>query len=141
MKKKLLVIYILGCITLSGSPAEAQNKESLQLWKIVAESKFRGLKGVKFSDNLLALNGKPVMVAGYLYPLKSGYWHNHFVLSALPTRACYFCGVGGPETIIEVFSEQKVMYKEEMILIKGILRVNREDNSKLPVIIEKAYDY
>lgn len=139
--KNLLFVIIFTYIFLGGTTVQAQNNENLQLWKIVAETKFRGLRGVKFNDKLLSIEGKLVTVAGYIYPLKSGYWHDHFVLSALPTKSCYFCGGAGPETVIEVFAEQKVMYKEKMIVIKGILRINQEDNSKLPVIIEKAYDY
>ena len=41
-------------------------------------------------------------------PFDNGMHSAHFMFSSIPLNACFFCGVGGPETVIEVFSKSKI---------------------------------
>src|SRR5688572_22321444 len=65
-----------------------------------------------FSAAAKALNGKTVTLPGYMVPFENGVKGNHFMLSSMPLNACFFCGVGGPETVVEVFLKEPVTYTE-----------------------------
>lgn len=70
---------------------------------ITGSEEFDGLDKPIFSDAAKALNGKSVTLPGYLVPFENGAQKsNHFMLSSLPINACFFCGGGGPETVVEV---------------------------------------
>jgi hypothetical protein len=80
-----------------------------------------------FTDAVKALNGKKITLPG-----------NHFMLSSLPLNACFFCGVGGPETVVEVFSTKPVAYTEKPIEIQGKLMLNDRNPDQMIYILENA---
>ncbi|RAW02722.1 hypothetical protein [Pseudochryseolinea flava] len=91
-----------------------------------------------FTDKVKALNGKLITLPGYMVPFENGIKGAHFMFSSMPLNACFFCGVGGPETVVEVFSKEVVTYTEKPIEIKGILRLNEKDPEKMIYVIEGA---
>jgi hypothetical protein len=91
-----------------------------------------------FSAAAKSLNGKLVTLPGYIVPFESGMKSNHLMLSSLPLNACFFCGVGGPETVIEVYLKKEVTYTEKPIEIQGILKLNDKDPDKMVYILENA---
>src|SRR5688572_29686159 len=58
-----------------------------------------------FTDATKALNGKTVSLPGYMVPFESGIKGSHFMFTSMPLNACFFCGVRGPETVVEVFAK------------------------------------
>lgn len=91
-----------------------------------------------FTSALKSLNGKLITLPGYMVPFESGMKGNHFMFSSMPLNACFFCGVGGPETVVEIFTSGTVNYSEKPIEIKGILKLNSTDPEKMIYILEKA---
>jgi hypothetical protein len=91
-----------------------------------------------FTPAVKALNGKSVILPGYMVPFESGMKGNHFMFSSMPLNACFFCGVGGPETVVEIFSSSTVNYSEKPIEIKGILKLNSTNPDKMIYSIENA---
>jgi len=89
-----------------------------------------------FSEETKKLEGKSVTLPGYMIPFESGYSENHFILSSLPLNACFFCGVGGPEGVIEVYSEKPVKYTDKPIELTGRLKLNAEDPDQFMYILE-----
>jgi superfamily II helicase len=55
----------------------------------------------------------------------------HFMLSSLPLNACFFCGVGGPETVVEIFLTNPITYTDKPVEIKGKLILNDKDPDKM----------
>src|SRR6185436_7023009 len=55
-----------------------------------------------FSVAAKSLEGKVVTLPGYMNPFEQGNKGTLFMLSALLINACFFCGVGGPESVVEV---------------------------------------
>jgi hypothetical protein len=51
---------------------------------------------------------------------------------------CFFCGNAGPETVMEVFSKDKVKYTTDLITIKGTLSLNDSDAMRLMYILKDA---
>jgi len=91
-----------------------------------------------FTDEVKALAGKPVVLPGYMVPLENQVTSEKIMLSSLPLNACFFCGVGGPETVIEVFLKERTRYIEKPVEIRGILRLNDKDPDKMIYILEQA---
>lgn len=91
-----------------------------------------------FTDAVKALNGKKVTLPGYMVPFENGIKGNHFMLSSLPLNACFFCGVGGPETVVEVFTTKSVTYTEKPIEIQGTLMLNDRNPDQMIYILENA---
>lgn len=91
-----------------------------------------------FSEAAKSLNGKTVSLPGYMVPFESGFKSNHFMLSSLPLNACFFCGVGGPETVIEVYLKSEVTYTEKPIEVRGILELNADDPDKMIYLLKDA---
>jgi hypothetical protein len=91
-----------------------------------------------FSEAAKKLEGKLVTLPGYIVPFENATKTNHLMLSSQPLNACFFCGVGGPETAVEVFLKKEIPYSEKPVEIQGILRLNGKDPDKMIYILEQA---
>jgi hypothetical protein len=91
-----------------------------------------------FSAEAKSLNGKSVSMPGYIVPFENGVKSSHFMFSATPLNACFFCGVGGPESVVEVYASEEITYTDKPMEIKGVLRLNDKDPDKMIYILEKA---
>ena len=82
-----------------------------------------GFQKATFSPKLRDLEGKKVTITGYLLVLDSK--QSIFLLSKNPMASCFFCGNGGPETIISLEFSKKVSYKmDDLLSIEGNLYLN-----------------
>jgi hypothetical protein len=141
VQRSLLTIALLIII---GFTALAQNQSTWKvLSKVQIEKRFDELLNYEidfptFSDEVKALNGKEIVLEGWIIPLDELRGENYFVLSALPFANCFFCGGAGPETVLEVFSEKNIKFTEKRIKVKGILNINADDPLKLMYILQKA---
>ena len=91
-----------------------------------------------FPDEVKVLDGKVVTLPGYLVPFDGGMKAKRFILSSLPLNACFFCGVGGPETVVEVQSEKEVSYTDKPVQITGTLKLNDSDPDRMIYTLERA---
>lgn len=88
-----------------------------------------------FGSNLLKLQGKIVEIKGYVIPVNQ----NVFVLSAKPMASCFFCGGSGPESIVQLnFSKKNRFNTDQVITVKGKLRLNAENVDDLNYILDDA---
>lgn len=91
-----------------------------------------------FPPAVQALNGKTITLPGYLVPFEGGMRSAHFMLTSLPLNACFFCGVGGPETVVEVFSVKPVPYTDKPVEMRGKLFLNNRNPNQLVYVLENA---
>ncbi|GAB1856881.1 hypothetical protein MHTCC0001_17170 [Flavobacteriaceae bacterium MHTCC 0001] len=79
-----------------------------------------------FSDSVKALEGKLVSITGYFLNVDpSG---KLYILSKGPMSSCFFCGVGGPETAMELQFVSKPKFKTDNIIkVTGKLKLNADD--------------
>ena len=91
-----------------------------------------------FSQAAKSLDGKKISIPGYMVPFESGLRGNHFMFSSMPLNACFFCGVGGPETVIEVFVKSPVNFSEKPIEISGVLKLNDKNPDRMIYILENT---
>ena len=100
---------------------------------------FDGLDKPVFSEAAKSLKGKQVTLPGYMIPFDNGALkENHFMFSSLPINACFFCGSGGPETVVEVFTISPVTYTDKPIEIRGTLFLNDSNPERMIYIISSA---
>ena len=126
---------------------EAKKTKKKSLWKtlskITYKKKMDEVMGFKidvpvFSKKIKDLEGKEVIVKGYIIPVEGYKSHKEFILSAFPYNMCFFCGGAGPETVMEVKAIEGVEYSAEQVLLKGVLTLNDEDPSSLMFLLKDA---
>jgi len=133
-------------LSLSAQEADqAVPKKSLwkTLGKITYKKKYDELMGFKidipvFSNQIKELDGKEVVVKGYIIPVEGYKSHKEFILSAFPYNMCFFCGGAGPETVMEVEATEGVEYSAEQVLLKGKLTLNDDDINRLMYLLTDA---
>ncbi|MBO6607639.1 hypothetical protein [Psychroserpens sp.] len=79
-----------------------------------------------FSPSIIALEGSRVTITGYFLDIDPK--GKLFILSKGPMSACFFCGIGGPETAMELQFDSKPKFKlDDILSVTGILKLNRDD--------------
>ena len=95
---------------------------------------------VTFDSTLSLLQGKEVIISGYVIPLDAmGF---SYALSANSFAACFFCGQAGPETVLELKVTPKSIrpyeQKTELLTFKGILILKETNPQGFNVILSSA---
>ena len=81
---------------------------------------------LRFSDQILGLDMKPVRVQGFILPLDLGDQQHHFLLSAVPPH-CPFCLPAGPDALVEVEAKERIDYSPEPVVVAGKFAVLKDD--------------
>lgn len=128
MKLKILFIFLFLSIKI----CSGQQKVT---WQDLSKVKFTEKYFSKydttflhpeFSDSVKELEGKTITITGYFLDVAPR--GDVYILSKGPLSACFFCGIGGPETAIELNFEKKPKYRTDTILtITGVLKLNDTD--------------
>jgi len=150
MKKRLLIISlflfaIFGSIAVSG-----QGESSDDNWKLMLNDvKVRYTWSVKhgayitrarFGENVQKLDGKEVTLKGFF--LAADLTGNLFVLSANPMATCFFCGVAGIESVVELEPHPddlrlfKRLRTDNYIEVRGKLELNPDNFERLIYIMK-----
>ncbi len=104
----------------------------------ITEDEYGELYVPVFSEEAKAMEGKEVTVPGYIIPFEGLFKPDHVIVSSLPLASCFFCGSGGPETVMEVYLNEPIDYTESIVAFKGKLKLNDEDYEQLMYILEDA---
>jgi len=84
----------------------------------------------KFSDKILALDGKEVTLFGFMLPLDQSERQRQFLLSAYPSH-CPFCLPGGANLMVEVLAPKGVKFTFDPVTVKGRFALLKDDPSGL----------
>jgi hypothetical protein len=141
----LFFIMIIGAQAQTPAPSVYKGMPSL-VWPKLYDIRFEKAKDKLgdydkpiFSQATKNLDGKIVTLPGYMIPFDNGVMKGtKFMFSSLPINACFFCGVGGPESVIEVIMKEPLSFNEKPIEIKGVLRLNDKDPDRMIYRIEQA---
>lgn len=136
MKNKILFVFLL----LSVSFCFSQQKVT---WDDLAMIKYSKKYADDNSANFLYpiflkpvkdLEDKRITITGYFLDLLNQ--KNIYILSKGPMAACFFCGVGGPETAMEIMFDEKQPFKtDDIITVTGVLKLNSEDKEHFNYIL------
>lgn len=142
MKKKqfftILVLLWIGTTTYAQTVldwADLSGEISLELPS--PEAVLPGFQKATFSPKMSTLEGKKVMVIGYFLVLDGK--QSAYLLSKNPMASCFFCGNGGPETIMELHFDEKPSFEmDDLLSVEGTLRLNEDDPNACYYRIENA---
>lgn len=140
---KIKQILIIIGLLFSTSIAWAQT--SPNVWRDlsevtykIGEDDFGELYIPVFSSKIKELAGKMVEADGYIIPFEGMFKPEHIILSSLPLAECFFCGSGGPETVMEVMLKDPIKYTSKRVKVRGKLTLNDKDPEKLMYILVDA---
>ncbi len=140
-----VLIVVLSAFIFQATLAQA--KWDSEGWLILLKVKF-GPKFLKqynetyrepiISPSLQEKIGKEMSLSGYYLPFELD--SNRIILSKWPYAACFFCGGGGPESVIEVYltEERPKLTLDQVIRVRGKLKVNDSDTDHLNFILQEA---
>jgi hypothetical protein len=141
--KNLKIAFLaltITIITQGGLFAQAQNvwRSLSEVSYKISEDQFGELYIPVFSANITKLEGKVVEADGYIIPFEGMFKPEHIILSSLPLAECFFCGSGGPETVMEVMLTNPIKYTSNRVKVRGKLTLNSKDPEKLMYILKDA---
>ncbi|MBN7811150.1 hypothetical protein J0A68_09290 [Algoriphagus sp. H41] len=139
--KKWGIVLVFGLMFgLPGTASMAQGvwKSLSEVSYKISEDQFGELYVPVFSDNIKKLEGKEVEADGYIIPFEGMFKPEHIILSSLPLAECFFCGSGGPETVMEVMLANPIKYISKRVKVRGKLTLNAKDPEKLMYILKDA---
>jgi len=138
-------VLSLALITLSTSiQAQEVKMKAKELWKTLSEvryqveqDQFGDLYVPVFNDKAKEVEGELVEVEGFIIPFEGMFKPEQLILSSLPISECFFCGSGGPETVMEITMKKgdKVKYTTKRVKIRGKLVLNARNPNKLMYIL------
>ncbi len=141
-------IFPLLAVMLFATASYAQEEKKENPWKTLSKITFKqqydefmgfDVDVPVFSQVIKDLEGKEIEIEGYIIPVEGYKQQSNFVFSAYPYNMCFFCGGAGPETVMEVNSEdERLTYTSKPIVIKGVLQLNSGDINKLMYTLNDA---
>jgi hypothetical protein len=143
--KRIILSAIFCWLSLVGSSLYAQQFLD---WSTLADVSFQDRMsssfGIQyqvatFGETIRSYEGKEVIVKGYLIPLDP--LGVSYVLSMNPNSRCFFCGGGGPETIVELRVKPEHMQRyetDEIRAFQGVLRLYESNLEQFNYVLELA---
>ena len=135
-----LMAYIMFAIGSFNIQAQEVKMKGAQLWRTLADVRYEiqqdeygDLYVPVFSEEVKKAKGQIVEVEGFIIPFEGMFKPTQLILSSLPISECFFCGSGGPETVMEISMkpDEKVKYTTKRVKIRGRLVLNAENPDKL----------
>lgn len=102
-------------------------------------SMFRDGRISRFPADLHALDGREVMLAGYMMPLTDGERHSEFMLGALQFH-CAGCMMGELNRLVAVRAAEPVAHAHGPLVLRGRLRLLEDEASPLFYRLEDALE-
>ncbi|MEL6254428.1 MAG: DUF3299 domain-containing protein [Bacteroidota bacterium] len=142
----LLQDYTSSNLEIEDTPASIEGPVRID-WQILQDIKY-DLKYMPelelsmytplFSDRVKALDGKEVIIEGYVIPMIEGL--NEIALSANPYAACFFCGQAGPASVMSVFlKEDARKFKlDDIKKFRGRLKLNYDNPDEFYYLLQDA---
>lgn len=141
------IIFLLMVLFIGGIVDTVRGQEVLD-WVTLADVKFQKEYSEElmleydvatFGELIKQFNGKEVQISGYVIALDA--LGVSFVLSRNPNATCFFCGGGGPETIVDIKVKPKALkrYKmDERKTFKGILKMYPDNSNSFIYLLTEA---
>lgn len=138
IKSALLVLVSFFVLNVSFGQQVNVWKDLSNVSYKIGEDDFGELYLPVFGDKIKNMEGKTITADGYIIPFEGMFKPEHIILSSLPLAECFFCGSGGPETVMEVMLKNPIKYTSKRVQVKGTLVLNSKDPEKLMYILKDA---
>ena len=137
-KNSIFFLLLISKLSFSQIDIGWQDLEDVEFSDMYIDSIGEYVLYPHFGFNVRELDGKNVSISGYILAIDPD--KHYYVLSKGPFASCFFCGAGGPETIVELSlnSDKDSFYMDEFATIKGVLKLNSDDIYRCVYILEYA---
>ena len=142
MKRLIILLYLVclwGTYGFSQTSIDWVTLADVQFEQKLSEESGESYDLATFGEKVKALEGKEVILSGYVIPLDP--LGLSFVLSRNPNATCFFCGGGGPETVVDIKVKpgQIKQYKmDERKTFRGILQLNPTNIKHFTYVLKMA---
>lgn len=143
--RNIIILLVWMSIFITQAFGQTASVADTDVWKAlssvtyeVTEDEYGELYVPEFSKQAQQLEGQVVTVKGYMVPFDGLFKPTHVIISSLPLASCFFCGAGGPETVMEVYLQDPVKYTESLVAFQGKLKLNAQNYEQLMYILEDA---
>lgn len=139
MHKIILFIFLLSTnIAFSQIEISWEDLEDVEFTDVFEDEIEEFVSHPHFGPSVMALSGVEVSLSGYILALQPE--EGYYILSKGPLSSCFFCGVGGPETVVELRldSDNQYFMMDEVVTIKGVLKLNADDIYHCVYILDYA---
>ncbi|MFY0593491.1 hypothetical protein [Roseivirga sp.] len=135
--RKTLILLLISIFTLPGIAQDVKMKGA-KLWKTLADVSY-DIKQDEYGDVFVPVFGKQIKgvadqiveIDGFIIPFDGMFKPTELIISSLPISECFFCGSGGPETVMEISMKEKIKYTTKRVKIRGKLKLNADNPDKL----------
>ncbi len=138
IKSLILTIAILASI-----PVFSQHQNG---WEVFEKTEFKKtfvkeygmfVTWPGFTPEVLAWEGKEIMLVGYIIPTADAPGFTGVILSKFPYAMCFFCGEAGAESVAELRLKEEApdFDIDRPYVFKGTLMLNDEDFDQLNFIL------
>ena len=145
----LIPCLVLSLCIFTRTDSKAQSKDYMGIpslvWPVLydiqyekAQDAYGAYDKPVFSEAVKKMEGKEITLPGYIIPFDVTSQATSFMFSSLPLNACFFCGVGGPETVVQVTMAEAIRYDDKPVEIRGRLRLNTNNPDEHFYMLEDA---
>ncbi len=135
--KKIFILLIVSLFALPSFGQDVKMKGA-KVWKTLADVSY-DIKKDEYGDVFVPVFGKDIQsladklveIDGFIIPFDGMFKPTELILSSLPISECFFCGSGGPETVMEISMKEKIKYTTKRVKIRGKLKLNADNPDKL----------
>ncbi|MCR9015932.1 hypothetical protein [Aquiflexum gelatinilyticum] len=138
LKRTLFILMLVIVTSLTYGQSTTVWKDLAQVTYKIGQDEFGELYIPVFGPSIKSMEGKVVEADGYIIPFEGMFKPEHIILSSLPLAECFFCGSGGPETVMEVMLKSPIKYTSKRVKVRGKLTLNDKDPEKLMYILKEA---
>lgn len=136
MRKVFTLIVLLGLGF--SSIAQDVKMKGAKVWKALSDVKY-DIQKDEYGDVFVPVFGKEITgiadqiveIDGFIIPFDGMFKPTELIISSLPISECFFCGSGGPETVMEISMKEKIKYTTKRVKIRGKLKLNASNPDKL----------
>ena len=94
-----------------------------------------------FGEEIEALDGKEVVIKGYVIPIAIDENEEVLSLSLNPYASCFFCGKASPASVMSLYMKKKKRYKiDDYRKFKGTLELNVDNPTEFYYILRDAVE-
>ena len=137
----LFILFLISKFVFSQTDITWKDLEDVEFTDMYIEEIDEYIVYPHFGFNVRELDGKEVVLSGYILAIDPD--KGYYVLSKGPFASCFFCGAGGPETIVELSlkSDKDSFFMDEFVTMIGMLKLNVDDIYRCVYILENAKIY
>lgn len=142
-------IFSFSVFVLSGTKAQSKDYTGIPslVWPVLydiqyekAQDEYGAYDRPVFSEAVKKMAGQEITLPGYIIPFEGTNQSKAFMFSSLPLNACFFCGVGGPETVVQVRMAKPIDYNDKPVEIRGRLKLNPDNPDEHFYILDDAME-